>query len=120
MTADERIAAMVFASIYPLYRTKVERKGRQQTELDEVLCWLLQTDTSGLLHAIDKKWTFATLFEQHTVNPNAGLITGTICGYRVESIENPLTQKVRYMDKLVDELAKGRPLTKILRAPKEE
>ena len=119
MTTDERIASMVFASIYPLYLAKVEKKGRTKSELDDVLCWLLQTDTQGLIHAIDQRWTFSTLFEQHMINPNSVLITGSICGYRVESIENPLTQKVRYMDKLVDELAKGRPMAKILRTPKD-
>ena len=118
MTTDERIASMVFASIYPLYLAKVEKKGRTKSELDDVLCWLLQTDTQGLIRAIDQRWTFTTLLEQHMINPNTVLITGSICGHRVESIENPLTQKVRYMDKLVDELAKGRPMAKILRTPK--
>ncbi|GAB3902883.1 DUF2200 domain-containing protein [Mucilaginibacter boryungensis] len=112
---DERIAKMVFASVYPLYLTKVEKKGRTKAELDEVITWLTGFNQKQLAEFMEKKVTFETFFGQATLNPNAGLITGTICGYRVEEISNPLTQQVRYLDKLVDELAKGKKMEKILR-----
>ncbi|MBP6185217.1 MAG: DUF2200 domain-containing protein [Saprospiraceae bacterium] len=112
---DERIAKMTFASVYPHYITKVEKKGRTTEELVQVIEWLTGFDTQKLQELIDQKVTFETFFEKATLNPNAHLITGVICGYRVEEIENPLTQKLRYMDKLVDELAKGRKMEKILR-----
>ena len=112
---DERIAKMVFASVYPLYLTKVEKKGRTKEELDEVITWLTGFNQQQLAEFIEKMATFETFFGQATLNPNAELITGLICGYRVEEISNPLTQQVRYLDKLVDELAKGKKMEKILR-----
>ena len=112
---NERIANMVFASVYPLYLAKVEKKGRTEEELNEVILWLTGYDEQQLQHQITTKATFQTFFNNATLNPNAGLITGVICGYRVEEIEDPLTQQVRYLDKLVDELAKGRKMEKILR-----
>ncbi|MCW3091948.1 MAG: hypothetical protein JWP81_3017 [Ferruginibacter sp.] len=112
---DERIAALVFASVYPLYIKKVESKGRTKEELHQVIEWLTGFDEKKLQKLIDEKATFKTLFQKATLNPNAHLITGVICGYRVEEIENPLTQQIRYLDKLVDELAKGKKMEKILR-----
>lgn len=106
---------MTFASVYPHLVTKVEKKGRTTAELHQVIEWLTGFNEKTLKKHIDKKLTFEQFFELATLNPNAHLITGTICGYRVEEIENPLTQKVRYLDKLVDELAKGRKMEKILR-----
>jgi len=114
---NERIAKMTFASVYPHYITKVEKKGRTKEELDQVIEWLTGFDKKKLKEQIDKKATFETFFKKAKLNPNADLITGVICGYRVEEIENPLTQKTRYLDKLVDELAKGRKMEKILRSP---
>jgi len=114
---DDRIEKMTFASVYPHYITKVERKGRTIDELNHVIKWLTGFDNKELRDQIDKKVTFKTFFENATLNPGSHLITGVICGYRVEKIENPLTQKVRYLDKLVDELAKGRKMEKILRSP---
>jgi hypothetical protein len=112
---DERIAKMTFASVYPHYVTKVEKKGRTKAELHQVIEWLTGYNEKRLQQLIEKKVTFQQFFEQAQLNPNAHLITGVICGYRVEEIENPLTQKTRYLDKLVDELAKGRKMEKILR-----
>jgi hypothetical protein len=112
---NERMAKLVFASVYPHYVTKVEGKGRTIEELHQVIEWLTGFDTKKLKNLIDNKVTFETFFEKAKLNPNAQLITGVICGYRIEEIENPLTQKVRYLDKLVDELAKGRKMEKILR-----
>jgi len=112
---DQRIAAMTFASVYPLYLAKVEKKGRTKAELDQVITWLTGFDAKQLRALIKAKATFAAFFAQAKLHPNAHLITGSICGYRLEAIENPLTQQVRYLDKLVDELAKGRPMDKILR-----
>ena len=112
---DERIAKMTFASVYPHYLTKVEKKGKTKDELHQVIEWLTGFDDKKLQTQIDKKVTFETLFQHATLNTNSHLITGVICGYRVEEIENPLTQKVRYLDKLVDELAKGRKMETILR-----
>jgi len=109
------MANMTFASVYPLYVTKVERKGRTKAELDQVIKWLTGFDDRKLQELISERVTFDTFFQQATLHPNAALITGMICGYRIEDIENPLTQKVRYLDKLVDELAKGRKMEKILR-----
>jgi len=113
---NERIATMTFASVYPHYLNKVEKKGRTKEELHQVIEWLTGFNNKQLQQQIDKKVNFETFFQQATINPNAHLITGVICGYRVEEIENPLTQKVRYLDKLVDELAKGRKMDKILRS----
>lgn len=114
--AHPRIFAMSFASIYPLYVTKVERKGRSVDELDQVVTWLTGYDEAGLKKAIADEVDLATFFEQApAMNPNASLITGVICGYRVEHIEDPLMQKIRWMDKLVDEVARGKKMTSILR-----
>lgn len=112
---DERIAKMTFASVYPHYLAKVEKKGRTKEELHQVIEWLTNYDEKKLQELIQKKVTFEIFFQQTSINPNAQLITGIICGYRVEEIENPLTQQLRYLDKLVDELAKGRKVEKILR-----
>jgi hypothetical protein len=112
---DERIAKMTFASVYPMYLLKVEKKGRTKEELHQVIKWLTGFDEKKLQKLIEEKATFETFFQSARLNPNARLIKGVICGYRVEEIENPLTQKVRYLDKLVDELAKGRKMEKILR-----
>lgn len=112
---NERIAKITFASVYPLYLTKVERKGRTKEELHQVIKWLTGFDVTTLHQLMDEKVTFATFFERAQLNPKAPLITGTICGYKIEEIENPLTKQVRYLDKLVDELAKGKKMEKILR-----
>jgi hypothetical protein len=112
---DERIAKMIFGSVYPHYLAKVEKKGRTKEELIEVIEWLTGFDERTIDRLMKEKATFEEFFDRASLNPNAGLITGVICGYRVEEIENPLTQKVRYLDKLVDELAKGRKMEKILR-----
>lgn len=112
---DERIAKMTFASVYPLYIAKVQKKGRTIEELHQVIAWLTGFDEENIQEQIDKNATFETFFQDADLNPNAGLISGMICGYRVEEIGNPLTQKVRYLDKLVDELAKGRKMERILR-----
>lgn len=114
-THDQRIAKMTFASVYPMYVNKVEKKGRTKEELLQVIEWLTSYNSEQLQNLIDEKVTFETFFQKASINPNANLITGVICGYRVENIENPLTQQVRYLDKLVDELAKGRKMEKILR-----
>ncbi|MDX1926639.1 MAG: DUF2200 domain-containing protein [Pirellulaceae bacterium] len=116
---DERIASMTFASVYPHLVAKVEKKGRTKAELHEVIKWLTGYDDKKLQKLIDDKVTFEKFFQKAKLNPNASLITGVICGYRVEEIENPLTQQVRYLDKLVDELAKGKKMEKILRVPSE-
>ena len=113
---NQRIAKMTFASVYPLYLAKVEKKGRTKEELHQVIEWLTGFDNKKLQELIKENVTFETFFQQASLNPNAPLITGVICGYRVEEIENTLTQQVRYLDKLVDELAKGRKMEKILRA----
>ena len=113
---DERIAKMTFASVYPHYLAKVEKKGRAEEELHQVIQWLTGFNERTLQKHIKDKVTFEEFFQQANLNPNVHLITGVICGYRVEEIENPLTQQVRYLDKLVDELAKGRSMEKILRA----
>lgn len=113
---DARIANMTFASVYPHYVTKVESKGRTKNELHQVIEWLTGFDDKKLQELINEKVTFETFFKKAKLNANAKLITGVICGYRVEEIENPLTRQARYLDKLVDELAKGRKMEKILRA----
>lgn len=112
---DERIATMTFASVYPHYVAKVEKKGRTVAELHEVIAWLTGFNEQLIQTIITEKWTFQQLFEHAKLNPNAFLIKGSICGYRIEEITNPLTQKVRYLDKLVDEIAKGKKMEKILR-----
>lgn len=115
-THNQRIAKMIFASVYPFYVEKVEKKGRTKEELHQVIEWLTGFNNKKLQELIKEKVTFETFFQRAKLNPNAHLITGVICGYRVEEIENPLTQKARYLDKLVDELAKGRKMEKILRS----
>lgn len=115
-SADERMAKMTFSSVYPHYVTKVEKKGRTVEELHEVISWLTGFSEEQIQQLIQEKDTFEQFFAKATLHPNASLITGLICGYRVEEIENPLSQKVRYLDKLVDELAKGKKMEKILRA----
>jgi hypothetical protein len=112
---NERIAKMLFSSVYPLYIQKVEKKGRTKQELDSVIEWLTGFGEKKLAKQLEKRPTFESFFKEAKLNPNANLITGVICGYRVEEIEDPLTQKVRYLDKLVDELAKGRKMENILR-----
>ncbi|MBT7850690.1 MAG: DUF2200 domain-containing protein [Flavobacteriaceae bacterium] len=112
---DERIAKMRFASVYPHYVTKVEKKQRTKEELNQVIFWLTGYSETQIEAQIKEKVSFEDFFNNATLNPNASLITGVICGYRIEEIENPLTQKVRYLDKLVDELARGRKMEKILR-----
>ena len=117
--AAHRIFTTSFASIYPLYLAKVERKGRTQAELDEVIGWLTGYDTAGLQRVIARGVTMEGFFaEAPAFSPYAALITGVICGYRVEEIEDPLMQRIRYLDKLVDELAKGKKLESILRSPR--
>lgn len=112
---NERIAKMTFASVFPHYVTKVKSKGRTKEELYQVIEWLTGFDEKQLQKLIDEKVTFDTFFEKATLNPNAVKITGLICGYRIEEIQNPLTKKARYLDKIIDELAKGRKVEKILR-----
>lgn len=112
---NERIAKMTFASVYPHYITKVEGKGRTIEELHKVIEWLTGYNEAKLQELIAEKVTFKTFFQNATLNPNAYLIKGVICGYRIEELQTPLTQQVRYLDKLVDELAKGRKMEKILR-----
>ncbi|MGW2090580.1 DUF2200 domain-containing protein [Promicromonospora sukumoe] len=114
--ARHRIFAMSFASIYPMYVQKVERKGHTTAELDQVITWLTGYDDAGLRQVIDSEVDLETFFaEAPAMNPNVSLIKGVICGYRVEDIEDPLMQQIRYMDKLVDEVARGKKMTSILR-----
>lgn len=112
---DERIAKLTLASIYPHYKTKVERKGRTEEELLQVIEWLTGYNKERVLDWIAMKATLEHFFSEAQLNPNAEMIRGVICGYRIEEIQTPLTRQVRYMDKLVDELAKGRKMEKILR-----
>lgn len=112
---DQRIAKMTFASVYPHYIKKVETKGRTKEELHQVIHWLTGFDDKKLKELIDSKVTFEVFFKKAKLNPNAHLITGLICGYRIEDIETPLTKQARYLDKLIDELAKGKKMEKILR-----
>ena len=112
---DVRMAAMTFAEVYPHYVRKVESKGRSREELHAVITWLTGYDEAGIQECLNDRRTFAAFFQHASLHPNATLITGSICGYRIEEIENPLTRQVRYLDKLVDELAKGRKMEKILR-----
>ncbi len=114
-THNQRFAKMIFGSVYPLYLIKVEKKGRTKRELNQVIEWLTGFNAKKLQELIQEKVSFETFFKKAKLNPKTHLITGVICGYRIEEIENPLTKKVRYLDKLVDELAKGRSLDKILR-----
>ncbi|EMR01173.1 DUF2200 domain-containing protein [Cesiribacter andamanensis] len=114
-THHQRMANLTFASVYPMYVAKVEKKGRTKEELHQVISWLTGFDDTKLQELITEKATFQEFFGQARLHPHAHLITGVICGYRIEEIENPLTRQVRYLDKLVDELAKGRKMEKILR-----
>ena len=111
-----RVYAMPVASVYPHYVTKVEKKGRTREELDQVIEWLTGYDEDALKKHLEAETTFEDFFDQAELNPNASLITGSICGIRVEEIEDPLMQKIRYLDKLVDELAKGKAMEKVLRS----
>lgn len=113
---NERMAKMSFASVYPLYLTKIEKKGRTKEELDEVIEWLTGFNNKKQHELIKENVSFEIFFKQAKLNPNAKLITGLICGYRIEEIENYLTKQVRYLDKLVDELARGKKMEKILRS----
>lgn len=113
---NQRIAKMTFASVYPMYLAKVQKKGRTEEELHQVIEWLTEFDEPKLQELIDEEVTFETFFQRASLHRNAPLITGVICGYRIEEIEDPLMRQVRYLDKLVDELAKGRKMEKILRS----
>ncbi len=113
---DKKIAELKFSSVYPHYLSKIEKKGRTKAELHEVIGWLTGFDESQLNELIKEKATFKTFFEKASINPNAEQIKGVICGYRIEDIETPLTRQCRYLDKLVDELAKGRKMDKVLRS----
>lgn len=110
-----RIFSQTFASVYPLYLAKVEKKGRTQGELDDVILWLTGFDEAALHRHLSEGTTFRDFFSEAALNENASLITGVVCGVRVENVEDPLMQQIRYLDKLVDELAKGKPMHKILR-----
>lgn len=112
---NQRIAGMAFSTVYPMYQAKVEKKGRTKDELNKVIEWLTGFTSLKLQELISENVTFDTFFKRASINPNAHLITGMICGYRVEEIEDPFIRQVRYLDKLVDELAKGRKMEKILR-----
>lgn len=112
-----RIYTTSVASVYPHYVTKVEKKGRDKEELDQVICWLTGYTPEALAHHLERRTDFETFFaDAPAMNPNVGKITGTICGVRIEEIEDPLMRQIRYLDKLVDELAKGRPMAKVLRS----
>ena len=114
---SHRIYAMPFAKIYPAYIAKAERKGRSQAEVDQIICWLTGHDADSLQRQLDEAVTVEQFFNQApTLNPNAGLIKGVVCGIRVEDVQDPLMQQIRYLDKLIDELAKGKAMEKILRA----
>jgi len=112
---DKRMAKTAFASVYPYYIKKVENKGRTKQELHQIIAWLTGFDDNKLQELIDEKATFEIFFQRAKLNPNVHLIKGVICGYRIEEIENPLTKQVRYLDKLIDELAQGKKMEKILR-----
>lgn len=114
--SGHRIFGMAFAKVYPLYIQKAERKNRTKAEVDEIICWLTGYDPAGLQHQIDQETDFQTFFAQApAMNPNASLIKGVVCGVRVEEVEDPLMRKIRYLDKLIDELARGKAMEKILR-----
>lgn len=114
---NSRVYKMVFAGVYPHYIAKAEKKGRTKSELDEIIFWLTGYDAKSLQRQIDNKVNFETFFDEAPqINPNVSKITGVICGYRIEEIDDPLMKKVRYLDKLVDELAKGKAIEKILRS----
>jgi hypothetical protein len=114
--AEHRIFSTEFSSVYPLYVRKAERKGRSQEEVDQIICWLTGYSEAQLRQQVQTKSDFRTFFaEAPAINPNSVLIKGVVCGVRVEEIEDPLMQKIRYLDKLIDELAKGKAMEKILR-----
>ncbi|QLL08974.1 DUF2200 domain-containing protein [Mycobacterium vicinigordonae] len=113
---EHRIFSTAVAAVYPHYLAKLERKGRTQAELDEAICWLTGFDEATLRRHLDDETTFSEFFADASLNPNASLITGVVCGVKVQEIEDPLMQKIRYLDKLVDELARGKPMNKVLRA----
>jgi hypothetical protein len=114
--SPHRIFAMAFAKVYPLYVQKAERKGRSKEEVDQIICWLTGYDSAGLQRQIELENDFQTFFDQAPcMHPNTSLIKGVVCGVRVEEVEDPLMQKIRYLDKLIDELAKGKAMAKILR-----
>ncbi|ADG75340.1 conserved hypothetical protein [Cellulomonas flavigena DSM 20109] len=113
---SHRIYRTAFGDVYPLYVAKAERKGRTQAEVDEVVAWLTGFDAAALRAHLEAGTTFEEFFAAAELNPNASLITGTVCGVRVQEVEDPLMRQIRYLDKLVDELAKGRPMEKILRS----
>ena len=116
--ADDRVFAMSFAGVYPHYVAKAEKKGRSKDEVDEVIRWLTGYTKAGLAKQLEKRTSFREFFEKAPkFNPNAALIKGVVCGIRVEDIEDPLMQKIRYLDKLIDELAKGKRMERILRSP---
>jgi hypothetical protein len=115
---NQKVFAMKFAAVYPLYVKKAERKARTQAEVDQIICWLTGYTQAGLQEQLELGHDFATFFAQApAMNPNTALIKGVVCGIRVEDIEDPLMQKIRYLDKLIDELAKGKAMLKILRNP---
>ncbi len=111
-----RIFSTSVASVYPLYVAKAERKGRTRDEVDEVIRWLTGFDDAQLAAHLERETTFTDFFDDAQINPNASLITGSVCGVRVQDVDDPLMRKIRYLDKLIDELAKGRPMEKILRS----
>ncbi|WP_406828406.1 DUF2200 domain-containing protein [Microbulbifer sp. ARAS458-1] len=114
--AEHKIFSMPFAKVYPMYVQKAERKGRTKAEVDEIICWLTGYDTAGLQQQVDQENDFKTFFaEAPAMHPNIALIKGVVCGVRVEEVEDPLMRKIRYLDKLIDELAKGKAMEKILR-----
>ena len=113
---EHRVFTISVASVYPHYVAKVEKKGRTQAELDETIEWLTGYDDAELQHHLDTGTTFEDFFAQAHLNPNASLITGSVCGVKVQEVEDPLMRQIRYLDKLVDELAKGRPMEKVLRS----
>jgi hypothetical protein len=116
MMPKHRVFAMKFAGVYPLYVQKAEHKNRTKEEVDQIICWLTGYDQAGLQQQIEQKNDFETFFSQApAIHPNSSLIKGVVCGIRVEEIEDPLMQKIRYLDKLIDELAKGKAMEKILR-----
>jgi hypothetical protein len=112
---EHRIFGTAFAAVYPAYVAKLERKGRTKAELDEVIAWLTGFDDAALERELAEESTFREFFDRATLNPDATRITGVVCGVRVEQVEDPLMRRIRYLDKLVDELAKGKPMTKVLR-----
>lgn len=116
---DIKIAKMTFASVYPAYLNKVEKKLRTELELQQVIEWLTGFDRQTISQLIEEKVSFEDFFQRARINPNAHLIGGSICGYKIDEIKNPLTKNVRYLDKLVDELAKGKKMDKILRTNKQ-